>query len=401
VKPRWSDVGTIVLVESLSRGTRGDAVLDIQARLVALGYHIDGSEHGAFGPTTEHAVREFQQRRALLVDGMVGDSTWGELVEAGYALGDRLLYLRYPYFRGDDVRTLQGSLNLLGFDAGREDGIFGERTDRAIRDFQRNVGLPSDGILGATTVQALGRLRPVGAGPGRADVREGEALRRMSASLKGARIAVDAAFGGGEPGATGPSGLTEAEAAFELASALVEELYGRGANPFFLRHDESNPSVGQRAAAANAEGAEVLVSMHLNSHDDPAAEGTSTYFYGREGWTSQAGHWLAELIQSELVARLGLKDGRTHPKAIPLLRETQMPAVQVEPCFITNPREEALLRERPFRRLVAVAVADGIEGFFGKRAAELLPGQLGSELPGVGSSATGDDGEEAAEQQPG
>jgi N-acetylmuramoyl-L-alanine amidase len=222
----------------------------------------------------------------------------------------------------------------------------------------------------------------------------------MSASLQGARIAVDAAFGGDESGALGPSGLTEAEASFELASALVEELYGRGANPFFLRHSASNPSVADRAAAANEEGAEVLVSMHLNSHADPAAEGTSTYYYGREGWVSQAGHWLAELIQSELIARLGLKDGRTHPKALPLLRETQMPAVQVEPCFITNPREEGLLRERSFRRLVAVGIAEAIEGFFGKRAAELTPGQLGSEASGATAAAPGHDGQESAEQQP-
>jgi len=364
-------------VESLASGARGDAVLDIQARLVALGYPIDGNEHGEFGPTTDRAVRAFQQRRQLLVDGAVGDETWEELVEAGYTLGDRLLYLRYPFFRGDDVRTLQGALGLLGFDAGREDGIFGERTDRAIREFQRNVGLPPDGILGATTVQALGRLRPVGSGPGRATVREAEALRRLSATLQGARIAVDAAFGGEELGAVGPTGLPEAEASFELASALVQELYGRGANPFLLRLPDSSPSIGERAAAANEEGAELLISLHMNSHDDPAAEGTSTYYYGREGWVSQAGQWLAELIQTELIARLGLKDGRTHPKSLPLLRETQMPAVQVEPCFITNPREEGLLRESSFRRLVATAIADAIEAFFGKRSQGLRPEQAG------------------------
>jgi N-acetylmuramoyl-L-alanine amidase len=396
-------------MDTVTRGARGDAVLDIQARLVALGYHIDGGEHGEFGSTTERAVREFQQRRQLLVDGRVGDHTWEELVEAGYTLGDRLLYLRYPYFRGDDVRSLQGGLNLLGFDSGREDGIFGGRTDRAIREFQRNVGLPADGILGSTTVQALGRLRPVASGlKGRAAVREAEALRRLSASVRGARIAVDAAFGAEETGAMGPTGLTEAEASFELASALVEELYTRGANPFFLRHHESNPSVGERAAGANEEGAEVLISFHLNAHDDPAAEGASTYFYGREGWASQAGQWLAELIQQELIARLGVKDGRTHPKAIPLLRETQMPAVQVEPCFITNPREEGLLREQPFRRQVAAAIADAIERFFGRRAQGEPPGSSGSEqdgpdrrdsaFHGAGPAAPSGQGEEGTEQ---
>ncbi len=47
-----------------------------------------------FGASTEEAVKAFQQRRGLPSDGMVGEDTWGELVEAGYRLGDRVLYLR-------------------------------------------------------------------------------------------------------------------------------------------------------------------------------------------------------------------------------------------------------------------------------------------------------------------
>src|SRR5207237_4787705 len=176
----------------------------------------------------------FQQRRHLLVDGLVGAHTWDELVEAGYSLGHRILYLRYPYFRGDDVRALQSMLNLLGFDAGREDGILGQGTDRAMREFQKNVGMPTDGIVGATTVEALRRLRPVGPGPGRSTVREGEALRRLSASLDGARIAIDPGHGVGDPGVSGPSGLTEAQAVFALALALSLELEMRGAFPFLL-----------------------------------------------------------------------------------------------------------------------------------------------------------------------
>ena len=366
-------------MRTLARGSSGDAVLDVQARLGTLGYRIDSEEHGHFGATTERAVREFQQRRQLLVDGMVGEHTWEELVEAGYAFGDRVLYLHQPFYRGDDVRSLQNMLNLLGFDAGREDGILGERTDRAVRDFQKNVGMPPDGIVGTTTVGALRRLRPLSTGPGRAAVREGEALRRLSASLVGARIAIDAGHGPEEPGGIGPSGVTEGAAAFSLAEALADELARRGANPLILRTADSDPSVSSRARLANDIRAEVLVAFHLNSHGDAAAEGASTYYYGREGWSSQAGHRLADLIQEELTGRLGLKDGRTHPKALPLLRETQMPAVHVEPCFITNPREEALARDPAFRSAVAVAVADAVECFLGGRAGPdvngLPPGQ--------------------------
>ena len=352
-------------MQTLSRGARGEAVRDIQARLAALGYRIDPGEHGGFGPTTEQAVKEFQQRRRLMVDGRVGEDTWHELVEAGFSLGDRVLYLRFPFYRGDDVRALQSALNLLGFDAGREDGILGERTERAVLEFQRNVGLPPDGIVGGTTVAAIRRLRPVGPGPGRADVREAEALSRLSASLQGARIALDPGHGPGDPGDVGPSGTLEFQVTLSMATALKEELEARGASPFLLRTAATNPSPAERARSANEGGAEILIALHVNAHDDPAAEGASTYYYGREDWFSQAGLRLAESIQHSVTARLGLKDLRTHAKSLPLLRETRMPAVHMEPCFITNAAEEVRMVDPSFHRDLARAVADAVERFLG------------------------------------
>jgi N-acetylmuramoyl-L-alanine amidase len=372
---------TMVGVRTVAQGALGEPVVDIQSRLAALGFAVDAREHARFGPATERAVRAFQQSRQLMVDGKVGPHTWQELVEAGYALGDRALYLRLPSYRGDDVRALQAGLNLLGFDAGREDGIFGERTDRALREFQHNVGLPPDGIAGATTLEAIRRLRPVSPGPGRATVRELEALRRLSATLQSARIAVDAGHGSDDPGSVGPTGLRESEAAYTLAQALIGELRVRGANPVVLRTESDDPGPSERARTANQAGAEVLVSIHLNSHEDPSAEGACTFYYGHERWSSAGGQRLAELIQDELTSRLGLRDGRIHPMALPLLRETRMPAVHVEPCFISNPHEEALLRQQAFRGRVATAVARGIERFFRGREEPHTPSGGGEPQP--------------------
>jgi len=325
----------------MQRGDRGDAVRDIQVRLASLGYSIDPAEHGGFGSTTERAVRAFQERRRLLIDGVVGDHTWSELVEAGYLLGARILYLRYPSFRGDDVRALQAAMNLLGFDAGKEDGIFGPRTDRAVIEFQRNVGLPTDGIVGVTTLAAVRRLRPAGPGPGRAEVREAEALRRLSASLEGARIAID----------PGPG------AALDLGRQLVAELAGRGAAPFLLGTEGTTTSDSDRANAANQAGAEILVGVHVDAGGAPGTDGVTTIYYGREGWISQAGRRLAELIHRELTSGLGLGDLGTYPRSVPLLRETRMPAVLIE---TTGP--ERLVTSMPR------AIADSIEAFAGGRA---------------------------------
>jgi len=57
--------------------------------------------------------------------------------------------------RGDAVETLQTALRALGFDPGAGDGVFGEGTREAVRAFQRANDLPADGIVGATTADAL------------------------------------------------------------------------------------------------------------------------------------------------------------------------------------------------------------------------------------------------------
>ncbi len=370
-------------MRTIRPGDRGDDVRDVQRRLSALGSHLDSGElEGVFGPTTESAVRAFQQRRGLLVDGRVGPETWNELVEAGYRLGDRILYLRMPMFRGDDVRTLQRRMNSLGFDAGREDGIFGEGCDRAVRDFQRNVGMDRDGIVGHETLQELERVRPpTDDERSGATLREVEALRKMRASLEGSRVAIDPGHGLQDPGAVGPSGLTEADAAWLLASSIEAELRRRGAEPRLIRTGNEDPPAAERAARANRWGAEVCLSIHLNAHTDPRAEGSMCLYYGHDSATSQAGLRLAEAIQDELTSRIGLTDGRTHPMTITLLRETRMPAVQVEPCFVSNPREERLLGEEPFRRDVAIAIVHGVERFLGAR-----PSGTGSGVAGGGGS---------------
>ena len=345
---------------------------DVHARLLALGFHIEAPEldDHSYGGSTEGAIRAFQQERGLLVDGLVGPETWEELVEAGFALGDRVLYLRRPSIRGDDVRALQRRLNILGFDPGREDGIFGDQTAQAVREFQRNVGQRSDGIVGPITLQALDRLlaAPV-TGPGRAAVRETEAMRVGSGSLHGRTVAVDPGHGPDDPGAIGPAGTREGDAAYRLAEALLVELQLRGSDPRLLRAAGEDPDASERAARANRAGADVLVSMHLNSHEDPAAEGSSAYYFGGVGASSVAGATLAEFVQDELTASTGLRDGRTHPKSFPILRETRMPAVQIEPCFITNPKEEQLLSEDAFIRDVAVAAATALERYFAGQAA--------------------------------
>ena len=83
---------------------------------------------------------------------------WSTLIEASWSLGDRILYERSPNLRGDDVAELQSVLNRLGFDCGRVDGVFGPNTRTALTEFQRNMGLNTNGIAAPDVVSMLVRV---------------------------------------------------------------------------------------------------------------------------------------------------------------------------------------------------------------------------------------------------
>jgi len=70
----------------------------------------------------------------------------------------RFLGLKHPAMSGPDVRHVQEQLKALGYHVGI-DGVFGPRTDTAVRAFQRTHGLAIDGVVGAATIAALAKGR--------------------------------------------------------------------------------------------------------------------------------------------------------------------------------------------------------------------------------------------------
>jgi peptidoglycan hydrolase-like protein with peptidoglycan-binding domain len=109
---------------------------------------------GQFGPMTESAVKQWQSRKSLVVDGVVA-------IQTRFSLGlQRLLRLNVPPQRGDDVKALQRALEgdvqvRLQDSHGEFDGIFGTLTELAVRQLQAQRGLLADGIAGPLTLRAL------------------------------------------------------------------------------------------------------------------------------------------------------------------------------------------------------------------------------------------------------
>ncbi len=150
-------------MKTIKQGARGAAVEDVQQRLHLLGFLGKNDIDGIFGERTALAVESFCREhncgdQSAETPGEVTGKVWAALVDATYRLGDRTLYLRMPYFHGHDVLELQQALGALGFFCGTEDGIFGAHTEDALRKFQMNLGLPSDGIAGAYTFAAIHNL---------------------------------------------------------------------------------------------------------------------------------------------------------------------------------------------------------------------------------------------------
>lgn len=279
---------------------------DIQQRLRSLGFALGGDPNARFGAATRSAIEAFQHRRGLRVDGVCGRQTWDVLVEAGYRLGDRFLYRRNPTLRGDDVAELQQRLSALGFDTGRVDGIFGDSTSQALGEFQRNAGLPVDGILGATTLRQLLRLqRRFETIELVSMVRARELLRQGPPTLSQRHVAI------GEPGGLG-----------SVVGALRRQLVAAGARVTSLHH----PDGSAQAQEANAAGVDVYIGLQL----DPDRPGCSTSYYSSYRYDSPGGKRLAEVVQGLVAGNLGVPDLGTQGMSVPVLRETRMPAVIVE-----------------------------------------------------------------------
>lgn len=177
--------------------------------------------------------------------------------------------------------------------------------------------------------------------------------------LAGRRIVLDP----GHPplGATGPTGLREAEANLAVARRLAPMLRAAGATVLLTRDADTAVALGARVPFAEAAGADLLVSIHNNALPDgvePYANSGTSVFYNR-----LPGLALARAVQEALVRSLGVRGLGIAQGDLALVRGTWVPAVLTEGLFMPVPAHEAALRDPRGQRRYALAVRQGIEAF--------------------------------------
>ncbi len=358
-------------MQPLRRGADGIAVADVRRMLASLGLLDNTDPHyvAAYDDATELAIRHFQQRRGLTVDGAVGTETYAALTEAHWRLGDRVLaHEPGQMLTGDDVSSLQTQLLELGYDLVRADGAFGPRTADGLRNFQRDYGLVADGICGPATLRALRQLerRVVGGRPQL--LREMVAVADAGPSLLGKRIVVDPGHGGDDLGTVHHDDergdITEAELNWDLAARLEGRLTALGVSAWLTRGPHNGASEQDRAQLANDVSADLVISLHVDGFVSPQANGLAVYYYGAGESSSTIGERLADLVQRELVARTGMTNGRIHAKTWALLRLTRMPTVRLELGYLTSPLDRVRLVDPLFRDTVAEGLLVAIQRLY-------------------------------------
>ena len=217
--------------------------------------------------------------------------------------------------------------------------------------------------------------------------------------LKIGRIVIDPGHGGHDTGTIGPSGFTGegsgAGCRLEVGRDLLER--EAGSEVVMTRDDDTFIPLEERTAIANEKAADLFISIHANASRDPQARGLETYYLNftsntdalevaaRENATSQESvHQLRDLIKQialtekieesrefanqvehemhDRLAKAGSKQKDRGVKKAPfvVLIGANMPSVLAEISFLTNPKDERLLKQPDYRQKIAQALYQGI-----------------------------------------
>src|SRR5215212_3949803 len=250
---------------------------------------------------------------------------------------------------------------------------------RALRNRPRSVGIALASAVAIITIVVLGGLLSLLPRTG------------LDCPQPGARVMLDPGHGGDDPGAINDAaGLVERDLVLDIARRTKARLEEAGYSVALTRNDNATGYANTpRGVIANACHAAVYVSIHLNSFGEPEPNYAKT-FWGIEAKDAA----FASVMQAALVTRLqpgtDLGDSGLEVLENGGLMTARMPAVLVEPVFLSNPEEAARLADPAGERLeaIAAAVTDGVDAWLRSRGLGPLDlPTVSGRVPGVAMTA--------------
>jgi len=339
--------------QTLTLGSNSPVVKEVADRLYRLGHLPEQQiDIEVFDENLAAAISHFQQEHGLVVSGSIDEITYQRLEEARWQLGDRVLFFKSgKLMAGEDVFALQRKLSDLGFQPGKIDGLFGRNTERALKEFQKSVGLDTDGISGPTVYKAFGQLTRTVAGGDPHRLRDDLLLEHFS-GVANRSIVLDC------------SPINEQDPCVDIVSRVEGKLAVLGSS-VTLTNQTPDFDVTKRANTANEITADIYIHIAQTSYASTQANGCACfYFSGRPGTTSTRGQRLADLLQKEITANSELGDNRTHGKSWDLLRRTSMPAVMIEIAYSSSKHDQKILLQAQQRDQISSAITKALSKFF-------------------------------------
>lgn len=184
--------------------------------------------------------------------------------------------------------------------------------------------------------------------------------------LHGKVIVVDPGHGGSNPGAVA-NNSKEADNNLAVSLKLRDKLVQAGAKVVMTRDSDrtvapEGSSLGEELQArvdiAEANHADIFVSIHSNENPDNSIAGAMTFY--PSGKSSQ----LALQVQSSIIEETEANDKGVSPATFYVLRKTSMPSILVEMGFVSNPQEAAKLQNDSYRNSIAQGIFNGIVKYF-------------------------------------
>jgi N-acetylmuramoyl-L-alanine amidase len=179
-------------------------------------------------------------------------------------------------------------------------------------------------------------------------------------------VMLDPGHGGKDPGAIGPSGLSEVSVILPVAKRVAAILEKQGIAVKMTRNSDYFVGLDERVSMSREAGATLFVSIHANSIDNrPDVNGLETYH-------SNLGQSFAETVHSTVVDYINkngfyIADRRVRSARFLVLRKSSIPAILVETGYLTNDVEAARLRRDDYQRVMAEAIAKGIVQYIKER----------------------------------